>query len=149
MPFIVCRGFPGGGNERDIWVWGGGWLLDFSWFNLGENVSVFWVVTYKDIKNQMSSSYNICSLAFVVTKFDEIFSGYQPHQVSVLNQCFKDHLGYRDQGSDATCDIRCDIWCDIRSHDDNDDDDDWDGPWYVGSIQTPDVADSLRRLHWI
>jgi len=26
-------------------------------------------------------------------------------------------------------------------------DDDWDGPWNVGSIQTPDMADSPRRFH--
>jgi hypothetical protein len=31
--------------------------------------------------------------------------------------------------------------------DDDDDDDDRDGPQNISSIQTPDAADSLRRLH--
>jgi hypothetical protein len=65
----------------------------------------------------------------VVTEFDEIFLGYQLHQVSVLNQCFKDHLDH--QGSD----------------DDDDDDDDGDGPQNVSSVQTSDTADSRRRFH--
>jgi hypothetical protein len=30
----------------------------------------------------------------VVTKFNEIFLGYQPCQVSALNQRFKDHLNH-------------------------------------------------------
>jgi hypothetical protein len=33
--------------------------------------------------------------------------------------------------------------------DDDDDDNDQDGPQNVGSIQTPDMADSPRSLHWI
>jgi hypothetical protein len=33
--------------------------------------------------------------------------------------------------------------------DDDDDDDDRDGPRNVGFIQTPDAADSRRRLHGI
>jgi len=32
-----------------------------------------------------------------VTEFDVIFLGYQPHQVSILNQCFKDHLVHHHQ----------------------------------------------------
>jgi len=35
---------------------------------------------------------DLCSWAFVVTKFNEVFLGYQPHQMSVLNWCFKNHL---------------------------------------------------------
>jgi hypothetical protein len=38
--------------------------------------------------------WRICSWAFAVTKFDEIFWGYQPLQMSVLNRRFEDHLGY-------------------------------------------------------
>jgi len=33
--------------------------------------------------------------------------------------------------------------------DDDDDDDDRDGPRNIGSLQTPDAADSPRRLHRI
>jgi len=34
----------------------------------------------------------MCYSAFVATKFDEIFSGYQPCHVSALNRRFEDHL---------------------------------------------------------
>jgi hypothetical protein len=53
---------------------------------------------------------------------DDILSGYQPRQVSVLNRRFEDHLGHHHQGSD-------------------------DGPRNVGSIQIPDAADSPRRFN--
>jgi hypothetical protein len=53
--------------------------------------------------------------AFAVTKFDEIFSGYQQYQVSGLNRRFGDNLGYHHQGSD--------VWH-IPDDDDDDDDDD-------------------------
>jgi hypothetical protein len=33
---------------------------------------------------------------------DEIFLGYQPCQVSVLNQHFKDHLSHHHKGSDES-----------------------------------------------
>jgi len=33
-----------------------------------------------------------------INTFDEIFSGYQPRQVSALNRSFKDHFGYHHQG---------------------------------------------------
>jgi len=32
-----------------------------------------------------------------VTKFNEVFSGYQLHQVSVRNKCFGDHLSPHHQ----------------------------------------------------
>jgi len=35
-----------------------------------------------------------CSWTFAATKFDEIFWGYQPRQVSVCNWHFEDHLGH-------------------------------------------------------
>jgi hypothetical protein len=60
----------------------------------------------------------ICSGAFARTIFDEIFSGYQPRQVSTLNRRFPK-------------------------------DDDRDGSRNVGSIQTPNTADSPRRFHRI
>jgi len=34
--------------------------------------------------------------------FKEVFLGYQPHQVSVCNQHFEDHLGPHHQGSDMS-----------------------------------------------
>jgi hypothetical protein len=55
--------------------------------------------------------------------YDEIFSGYQPRQVSVLSRRFGEHLVHH-QGCD---------------------DDHRDGPRNVGSIQTPGAADSPRR----
>jgi len=51
---------------------------------------------------------------------DEIFSGYQPRQLSVLSRRFEDDLGHRRRQ---------------------------DGPRNVGSIQTPDGADNPRRFH--
>jgi hypothetical protein len=36
-------------------------------------------------------------LKFRATKFDEVFSGYQPGQESVLNRRFEDHLGHHQQ----------------------------------------------------
>jgi hypothetical protein len=45
-----------------------------------------------------------------VTKYNEIFSGYQLHEVSALNLCFEDHLSHQ------------------IPDDDDDDDDDCDGP---------------------
>jgi len=36
----------------------------------------------------------------MATKFDEVFLGYEPCQVSVWNQCFEDYFGHRCQGSD-------------------------------------------------
>jgi hypothetical protein len=62
----------------------------------------------------------------VATKFDGIFSGYQPCQVSSLNRLFEDHLILDD---------------------DDDDDDDRDGPRSVGSVETPDTADSSKIFH--
>jgi len=130
-----------------------------------------------------------------VTEFDVIFAGYQPSQVSVLNQCFEDHLGHHHhqglyiQNCGVTCcfawvwnlvshmkgrtkieglDLKgrsdlcsplrvgdqvshpcktignttvlyiCRPWWRCR-----------DGLWNVGSIRTPDAADSPRRLHEI
>jgi hypothetical protein len=49
-------------------------------------------------------NFDICSWAFAATKFDEVFSGYQPRKVSVWNWHFEDHLGHHHhhyhQGSD-------------------------------------------------
>jgi hypothetical protein len=70
-----------------------------------------------------------------VSKFNEVFSGCLPHQVSVWNQCFEDHLGHRRRhhhhhhhhhGSDVIYHIPDD--------DDGDDGDDRDGPHNGGSI---------------
>jgi hypothetical protein len=61
----------------------------------------------------------------VLTKFNEIFLGYWPCHVFVLNQSFEDHLSHHHHGSD----------------------DDRDGPQNVCSVQTHDMADSLRRFH--
>jgi hypothetical protein len=82
-------------------------------------------ITYKVQARKWSLYASTCSWAFAATKLDEIFSGYQPRQVSALNRRFEDHLG----------------------HDDDDDDDDGDGPRNVGSMQTPDTTDSPRTLH--
>jgi hypothetical protein len=66
----------------------------------------------------------------MVTKFDEIFSGYLPCQVSVLNQCFEDCLSYHHLGSDVSH-VTCDQ----------------DGPQNINSVQSPDAAGSPRRFH--
>jgi hypothetical protein len=67
-----------------------------------------------------------------VTKSFEVFSGCQLHQMYVLNQHFKDHLG---GGSRR------------RRHHHHHHHQGSDGPRNIGSVQTPNAADSPRRLH--
>jgi hypothetical protein len=57
--------------------------------------------------------------------------------VSVCNQRFEDYLSHH-QGSGT-----------YQISGDDDDNDDQDGPRNVGFIQTPDAADSQRKLHLI
>jgi hypothetical protein len=71
------------------------------------------------------------SWTFTATKFDEVFSGHQLHQVSVGNQHLEDHLGPHQQQYQIP------------------DGGDWGGPWNVGFVQIPDTADILRRLQHI
>jgi hypothetical protein len=59
----------------------------------------------------------VWSLALAVTKFDGVFSGYRPRQVSVWNRRLECHLSRHHQGS------------------------------VIGFIQKPYMADSPRRRH--
>jgi hypothetical protein len=45
-----------------------------------------------DFSEKMEFYYAIFSVVEHLTLFNEVFSGNQPHQVSVLNHHFKDHL---------------------------------------------------------
>jgi hypothetical protein len=86
--------------------------------------------SYKD-RQHNSCSFSQHKVKDNVTELDEIFSGYQPPQMSVWNRRFEDHLGHHHH----------------HHHHHHIPDDDRNGPQNVGSIQTSEGADSPRGLN--
>lgn len=55
----------------------------------------------KSIQSLNNMMHDVWSIAVAATKFNEVFSGNQQHQIMTENWCFENHLSSHHQGCDG------------------------------------------------